>query len=144
MGGGAEFNDVLHLSGHGEPVAADLARLLQERSWSRLLLCGHEQQGAAPRLLDIFAAEHAEQVCTAARYVDLMLLGDHAFESSLSCKAGNQVRRNHREFQERFGEVTVRRAADPQEALRVRHQAPTLSGDTPEPPGSARRASAAL
>jgi len=113
----AEFNDVLHLPGHEEPVAADLARLMGERSWSRLLLCGHEQQGAAARLVDILAGAHTDQECKPAHFVDLKVLGDQTFESTLSGRAGTQVRRNRREFQERLGEITVRRAADMPEAL---------------------------
>jgi len=43
----AEFNDVLHLPGHADAVAADFVRLLQERAWGRLLLSGHEPDGVA-------------------------------------------------------------------------------------------------
>jgi CelD/BcsL family acetyltransferase involved in cellulose biosynthesis len=113
----AEFNEVLHLPGHGEAVAADLARLMHELSWSRLLLCGHERQGTAARLVDTVAGVHTEQVGNAARFVDLTILGDQAFEATLVGKAGTRVRRNRRAFQERLGEITVRRAADLQETL---------------------------
>jgi CelD/BcsL family acetyltransferase involved in cellulose biosynthesis len=113
----AEFNDVLHLPGHAEAVAADLARLVQERSWSRLLLSGHERQGLAASLPGVLRGMHTERVCKVARYVDLALLGGEAFESTLSGKAGTQVRRNRRDFQERLGEITVRRAADLPETL---------------------------
>jgi len=113
----AEYNDLLHLPGYAEPVATDFAHMLKERAWSRLLLCGHEAGGVAARLLEVLSSARTEQECKAARYVDLAALGDRPFESTLGGKAGTRVRRNRREYQERLGEISVRRAADVDEAM---------------------------
>ena len=113
----AEYNDLMSLPGYADAVATDFARMLKKRSWSRLLLCGHETGGVAARLLAVLGGAKTEQECKAARYVDLTALGDTPFESTLVGKAGTRVRRNRREFQERLGEITVRRAANVQEAL---------------------------
>jgi CelD/BcsL family acetyltransferase involved in cellulose biosynthesis len=113
----AEYNDVLCLPGHADAVATDLARMLKHGAWSRLLLRGHEPGGIAARLAKILGGAHAEQECKPARYVDLAALGDRTFESTLVGKTGTRVRRNRREFQERLGEITVRRAAGVEEAL---------------------------
>jgi CelD/BcsL family acetyltransferase involved in cellulose biosynthesis len=113
----AEYNDVLHLQGHEDDVAADLARLLKKQPWSRLLLSGHETGGVAARLPKVLGGARTEQECKSARYVDLAALGDRPFEATLGGKAGTRVRRNRREYQERLGEITVQRAADVDEAL---------------------------
>jgi CelD/BcsL family acetyltransferase involved in cellulose biosynthesis len=113
----AEYNDVLCLPGHADAVAADLARLLKGGAWSRLLLRGHEPGGIAARLVQVLGGSNPEQECKPARFVDLAALGDRPFESTLVGKAGTRVRRNRREFQERLGEITVRRAGDVAEAL---------------------------
>ncbi len=113
----AEFNDVLHLPGHDQAFVADLAGLLQERAWGRLVLCGHERHGAADRLPALLTGAHTERFCKAAPYVDLAALDDRPFTETLTGKAGTQVRRNRREFDARLGEITVRRAADLAEAL---------------------------
>jgi CelD/BcsL family acetyltransferase involved in cellulose biosynthesis len=113
----AEYNDLLSLPAYAEAVAADFARLLKKQSWSRLLLSGHEVGGVASRALEALGSAHTEQERRAARFVDLAALGEQPFESTLGGKAGTRVRRNRREFQERLGEITVRRAADVQEAL---------------------------
>ena len=112
----AEFNDVLCLPGHGEAVAADLAQLLHEQHWSRLVLCGHEPHGIAARVLELVAGLQTERITKTARYVDLSGLGGKPFESTLTGKAGTHVRRNRREYEERLGQVEVRRAADLEEA----------------------------
>ena len=112
----AEFNDVPCLPGHGEAVAADLARLLHEQHWSRLVLCGHEPHGIAARVLELVAGLQTERITKTARYVDLAGLGGKPFESTLSGKAGTHVRRNRREYEERLGQLEVRRAADLEEA----------------------------
>ena len=113
----AEFNDVLHLPGHGRAVAASLAKLIRERAWSRLLLCGHALESAAAGLLESLGSGHAEHVAKASRYVDLAAIGEQTFLSTLTGKAGTQVRRNLREFEQRLGAVSVRRAADLSETL---------------------------
>ncbi len=113
----AEFNDVLHLPGHAERVATDLAALMRSRSWSRVLLEGHERQGIAARLLERFAGLHTEQEGKAARYVDLAALDERPFEAFLTGKTATRVRRNRRAFQERLGEITVGPAADLPETL---------------------------
>ncbi len=106
----AEFNDVLCLPGHAEGVAADLAALLQEQRWSRLLLCGHEHAGIAARTLARVGGLRTEQVAKTARYVDLAALAGRPFEATLTGKAGTHVRRNRREYETRLGAVEVRRA----------------------------------
>jgi hypothetical protein len=113
----AEFNDVLHLPGHGSSVAASLAELMRTRHWSRLVLCGHKAESAAADMLRSLGNDHAEQVAKASRYVDLAAVGDRPFLSTLSGKAGTQARRNLREFEQRLGEITVQRATDLAQAL---------------------------
>ena len=113
----AEFNDVLCLVGHGEAVAADLARLLHEQHWSRLVLCGHEPEGVAARVLELVAGLQTERITKTARYVDLAGLLGKPFESTLTGKRGTHVRRNRREFEAQLGEIEVRRAADLEETL---------------------------
>jgi CelD/BcsL family acetyltransferase involved in cellulose biosynthesis len=113
----AEYNDLLVVPGHADAVAADFARMLRKRAWSRLLLSGHEHGGVAARALEALGSAQMEQECKSARYVDLQALGDRPFEATLGGKAGTRVRRNRREFQERLGEITVRRADDVGEAL---------------------------
>lgn len=113
----AEFNDVLCLPLHRDAVAADLARLLHEQHWNRLVLCGHEPQGLAAHVLELVGGLQAEHVAKTARYVDLAGLQGKLFESTLTGKAGTHVRRNRREYEERLGQVEVRRAADLEETL---------------------------
>ena len=113
----AEFNDVLHLPGHGEAVATDLADWLRHRTWSRFMLCGYRQAGAAAGLLGPLGPGNAEHVAKASRYVDLAAIGNRPFLSTLTGKAGTQARRNLREFELRLGEITVRRATDVAQAL---------------------------
>jgi hypothetical protein len=113
----AEFNDVLHLPGHGQAVAADLADWLRQHSWSRLVLCGYGQAGAAGALLGALGHGTAEHVVKPSRYVDLATMGNRPFLSTLTGKAGTQARRNLREFELRLGEITVRRATDVAQAL---------------------------
>ena len=113
----AEFNDVLHLSTHGDAVAADLASLLRERSWSRLLLSGHEPHSVAGRVLAHVGGLHAEQRSRPARYVDLAALGERPFETTLTGKSGTHLRRNRREYETALGDIGVRRATDLDEAL---------------------------
>ncbi len=113
----AEFNDVLHLPGHGEAVAADLAQWVSGRTWSRLVLSGHEHLGAVASLLARLVPHQKEHVAKPAPYVDLTALGDRPFVSSLTGKPGTQVRRNLREFEQRLGPLAVQRAGDVDEAL---------------------------
>jgi len=113
----AEFNDVLHLPGHGAAVAADFARLLQQRSWSRLLLNGHQRQGVMADALQALHDPYTEQVGEPSHYVDLAALGERPFAAALAGKAGTWVRRNQREFEQRLGPIRLRRAADLDETL---------------------------
>ena len=113
----AEFNDVVCLPAHRDAVAADLARLLDEQHWSRLVLCGHEPHGVTARALELVAGLQAERVAKTARHVDLAKLEGKPFESTLSGKAGTHVRRNRREYEERLGPLEVRAAASLEETL---------------------------
>ncbi|HEY9026308.1 MAG TPA: GNAT family N-acetyltransferase [Burkholderiaceae bacterium] len=114
----AEFNDVLHLPGHRDAVATDFVHLLQERSWGRLLLSGHERDGVVGRALARVGGTQTEQRCQPAPFVDLLALGDRPFESTVTGKSGTNLRRNRRDYESQLGEVGVRRAADLGEALR--------------------------
>jgi CelD/BcsL family acetyltransferase involved in cellulose biosynthesis len=113
----AEFNDVLHLSGHGDAIARDLLRLLHERSWARLLLCGHEHDSVAGRMLAMVGGTQVEQRRSASRYVDLRALGERPFESTLTGKSGTYLRRNRRDYEARLGTIGVQRAQTLPEAL---------------------------
>jgi CelD/BcsL family acetyltransferase involved in cellulose biosynthesis len=113
----AEFNDVLHLPGHGDAVAADLVELLHERSWGRLLLSGHEPDGIIARVLSAVGGTQTEQRCQPSPFVDLRALGDKPFESTVTGKSGTNLRRNRRDYEAQLGEIAVRRAADLDEAL---------------------------
>jgi hypothetical protein len=114
----AEFNDVLHLPGHGDGVAADFVHLLQERSWGRLLLSGHERDGVVGRALAQVGGTQTEQRCQPSPFVDLLALGDCPFESTVTGKSGTHLRRNRRDYEAELGDIGVRRAADLDEALR--------------------------
>ena len=114
----AEFNDVLHLPGHGDAVATDFVHLLQERSWGRLLLSGHERCGIVGRALAKVGGTQTEQRCQPAPFVDLRTLGDRPFESTVTGKSGTHLRRNRREYEAQLGDIEVRRAADLDEAMR--------------------------
>jgi len=114
----AEFNDVLHLAGHRDAVAADFVHLLQERSWGRLLLSGHERDGVVGRALAKVGGMRTEQRCRPSPFVDLRSVGDRPFESTVTGKSGTNLRRNRRDYESQLGEVGVRRAADVDEAMR--------------------------
>jgi CelD/BcsL family acetyltransferase involved in cellulose biosynthesis len=114
----AEFNDVLHLPGHGDAVAVDFAHLLQERSWGRLLLSGHEADSVVGRALEAVGGTQTEQRCQPSPFVDLRVLGDKPFESTVTGKSGTHLRRNRRDYEAQLGEVGVRRAESIDEALR--------------------------
>lgn len=114
----AEFNDVLHLPGHADAVAADFVRLLQERAWGRLLLSGHEPDGVAGRALAHVGGTQTEQRRQPSPFVDLRALGDRPFETTVTGKSGTNLRRNRRDYEAHLGPMEVRRAADVDEALR--------------------------
>lgn len=113
----AEFNDVLHLPGHGEAVTHDLVRLLEERSWSRLLLSGHEHDSVLGRALPMVSGTQTEQGCRPSPYVDLQALGEQPFECTVTGKSGTNIRRSRREYETQLGELAVHRASSPDEAL---------------------------
>lgn len=113
----AEFNDVLHLPGHGDGVATDFVDLLRERPWGRLLLSGHEHDSVVGRALASVGGTQTEQRCQPAPFVDLRVLGDKPFESTVTGKSGTHLRRNRREYETQLGDIGVRRAADLDEAL---------------------------
>ncbi len=113
----AEFNDVLCLPQHRDAVARDLARLLEGKPWSRLLLCGYEHRSVCHRLLHALVSHRIESISKPTRHVDLRALGDAPFQSTLRGKAGTHVRRNIAEYTRRLGEVGVRPAASLDEAL---------------------------
>jgi CelD/BcsL family acetyltransferase involved in cellulose biosynthesis len=113
----AEFNDVLHLPGHGSAVAASLAEFMRAGGCNRLLLSGHAQDGPAAAVAGLLCRDHVEHVAKPAPYVDIATLAGKPFVASLSGKIGMQVRRNLREYVQRLGELSVRRAADLPETL---------------------------
>ena len=135
----AEFNDVLHLPGHAEAVAADFARLLQQRSWSRLLLSGHEAPSVPGRAIARVGGLQVEQQARPSPFVDLTALGDRPFESTLTGKSGTHLRRNRRDYEAQLGDLELRRAADLAEALdffgqmRALHLERFKNLDTPTP-----------
>lgn len=118
----AEFNDVLHLPGHADAVAADFVHLLQERSWGRLLLSGHEHGGVVGRALAHVGGTQTEQRRQPSPFVDLRALGDKAFETTVTGKSGTSLRRNRRDYEALLGPIEVRRADGTDEALRFFHE----------------------
>jgi len=118
----AEFNDVLHLAGHGDTVARDFAQLLRERAWGRLLLSGHEHDSVVGRALAMVGGVQTEQRMQPSPFVDLRALEDRPFESTVTGKSGTRLRRNRRDYELQLGEIGVRRAADLAEALRFFEQ----------------------
>jgi CelD/BcsL family acetyltransferase involved in cellulose biosynthesis len=122
----AEFNDVLHLPAHAGAVAADFVDLLRERSWGRLLLCGHERDGVVGRALARVGGTQTEQRCQPSPFVDLLALGDKPFESSVTGKSGTNLRRNRRDYETQLGTFGLRRAQTVDEAIDFFEQLRTL------------------
>ena len=114
----AEFNDVLHLPGRGDAVGADFVQVLHERAWGRLLLSGHEADSVVGRALADVGGTQTEQRCQPSPFVDLRVLGDKPFESTVTGKSGTNLRRNRRDYETQLGEVSVQRAQTLDEALR--------------------------
>ena len=113
----AEFNDVLHLPGHGDAVGADFVQLLRERAWGRLLLSGHQADSVVGRALAAVGGTQTEQRCQPSPFVDLRVLGDKPFESTVTGKSGTNLRRNRRDYEAQLGEIGVQRAQSLDEAL---------------------------
>lgn len=122
----AEFNDILCLPEYHDAVAEDLARLIDAKSWSRLLLCGYEPDSVCNRLLGALLPHKAESVSKPTRHVDLLALGDTPFHSTLKGKAGTHVRRNIVEYSQQLGTLAVRAAASLEEALGFLEEMRTL------------------
>jgi hypothetical protein len=113
----AEFNDVLHCPGYTELIAADLARILESMSWSRLALSGYEPGGVLARSVELLPRAHIDCSARPAPYVDLRALPDVPFEKTVKGKSGTWIRRNRRIHNERFGTVLLTKPASLAEAL---------------------------
>jgi Acetyltransferase (GNAT) domain len=103
----AEFNDVLCVPGHEEAVIDDLASLLGEMSWDRLLLSGYEDGSILARLVARLPTALVERDSRPSAYVDLAALSGGSFEASLSSNTRGQVRRSRRLYEERSGAITI-------------------------------------
>jgi hypothetical protein len=113
----AEFNDVLHLPGHGDAIAADLARLLLSKPWSRCFLSGYEDGSVFASLALHMGSAYAERETRAAPYIDMSLLGERSFETTLTGSTGTRVRKHRRQCEAQWGELSARPAASLDEAL---------------------------
>jgi CelD/BcsL family acetyltransferase involved in cellulose biosynthesis len=113
----AEFNDILHVPGYGEAIAADFARLVQTMAWDRLLLSGYEERGVLDRLIPLLPAAEVHHEPRAAPYVDIAALPEKEFMATLTGKAGNHIRRNFRLHEEEHGELSVTTASSLEQAM---------------------------
>lgn len=123
----AEFNAVLHLTGFDAVIAADLACLLAEMPWDRLLICGHEDSGILGSLIPGLPAALVERELEPAPFVDLAAIAGASFEASLSGNTRGQVRRSQRLYEQRSGPVTIERASTREQALQYFHELTRLS-----------------
>ncbi len=113
----AEYNDILHVSGYEAAIAADLARIVGEMRWSRLLLSGHQQRSLIGRLVARLPAALVEHEPRPAPYVDLAAL-PASFETTLTGKGGSQIRRNTRLYEKEHGPFQVTPASSLEQAMR--------------------------
>lgn len=113
----AEFNDVLHLDGYADVVAADFARLVNKMSWDRLLLSGYENNGLLHRAIPMIPSALVQTEARHAPYVDFSSLSAGAFETTLTGKVGSHIRRNSRLFHKKFGKLDVATASSLEEAM---------------------------
>jgi CelD/BcsL family acetyltransferase involved in cellulose biosynthesis len=114
----AEFNDILHLRGFEEEIAADFAQIVRSMSWSRLMLSGYLDQSLLRRCIPELPACRIEREVRVAPFVDLIAVQDEPFEASLSGNARYQIRRTNRLYEQRFGAVTISRADETEQAQR--------------------------
>lgn len=114
----AEFNDILHLPGFEEEIAADFAQVVRSMSWSRLLLSGYLDQSLLRRCIPGLPACRVEREVRVAPFVDLRAIHDEPFEASLSGNARYQIRRTNKLYEQRFGAVTISRAHETEQAQR--------------------------
>lgn len=113
----AEFNAVLHLSGFDAAVAADLACLLAEMRWDRLLVSGYEDAGILGNLVPRLPAASVEHERKPAPFVDLAAVDGASFESSLGSNTRSQVHRSKRLYEQRSGAVRIERASSLEQAM---------------------------
>ncbi len=123
----AEFNDILHLSGFEEAIAADFARLLREERWSRLLIHGHEDGGVMRHLVPMFPRTLVEQEVKPAPFVDLAGMHQESFEATLTRNTRGQIRRSQKLYERRSGAMTIDVASSVEKALEYLDQLVRLS-----------------
>lgn len=123
----AEFNAVLHLTGLDAAIAADLACLLAESPWDRLLICGHEDPGILASLIPRLPAALVESERKPAAFVNLAAVAAASFEASLSSNTRGQVRRSQRLYEQRAGPIRIERASTYEQALQYFHELTQLS-----------------
>src|SRR5581483_10276938 len=95
----AEFNDILHIEAYRTQIADDLARMIHEKSWDKLLVSGFEEGSVCARVVALLQAAAVERDSRPAPYVDFSALGDLPYEKSLTGSTGTQVRRHKRQYE---------------------------------------------
>ncbi len=123
----AEFNAVLHLPGFEDAVGDDLARLLAEMPWDRLLISGHEDCGILGSLIPRLPAALVERELKPAPFVDLAAIAGAAFETTLGSSTRSQLRRCRRLYEQRLGPLRIERAATYEAALKYFHELTRLN-----------------
>ena len=113
----AEFNDILHLEGYQDAVAADFVRLVDQMPWDRLLLSGYEQHGLLKRTISMLPSALVQVEPRPAPYVDIAAISDREFEATLTGKVGSHIRRNTRLFRKKHGQLDVVVAANLEQAM---------------------------
>lgn len=113
----AEFNDILHVPGYEQAIAADLARIVKETAWARVLISGYTEQSLLAFLIPLLPAALVEHDPQPAPYINLAALPNAPFEMSLTGRAGSQVRRNSRLYEKRYGPCKVKSASSLDQAL---------------------------
>ena len=123
----AEFNSILHITGFDDVIAADLARLLAEKRWDRLLVGGHEDSGLLGSLIPRLPAALVERELQPAPFVDLTTTAGTSFKVSLSSNTRSQVRRSQRLYEQKSGRIRIERASSLEQALQYFHELTRMS-----------------
>lgn len=131
-----EYNDVLHVAGHEEAIATDLARIVGDMRWSRLLLSGYQEGSVLGRLARLLPASLVEHEPRPAPYVDLDALAA-PFEATLTGKGGSQIRRNTRLHEDQHGPCKVTVASSLEQAMEFFEAMSALHGTRWESRGQA-------
>jgi CelD/BcsL family acetyltransferase involved in cellulose biosynthesis len=112
-----EYNDILHIKGFEEAIAADFARVMSTFKWHRLLIDGHPEHALLSRFISRIPQLGVQSELKPARFAELSGSPETPFEATLSGKVGSHIRRNRKLFEQKLGTMHVRSAASLEEAI---------------------------